>query len=184
MANFGSAAQDVGTIQRRNRNDLLQRAVSSVNEHRERAIRHRDEWARPRLLQPGRSAPKRPDLLLVLVILTPHSTNRSTRTCSTRKETNDHPSRVAAVRMVETAPPSLAGSNGRLTASKHSQARPRPAANTKRAEASEGSPASIAIWGRQNICLSMAIFRWTVSNSEHEQLAIAQTNENPRCQRN
>jgi hypothetical protein len=123
-------------------------------------------------------------LLLVLVILTPHSTNRSTRTCSTRKETNDHPSRVAAVRMVETAPPSLAGSNGRLTASKHSQARPRPAANTKRAEASEGSPASIAIWGRQNICLSMAIFRWTVSNSEHEQLAIAQTNENPRCQRN
>ncbi|VIO81246.1 hypothetical protein CI41S_78980 [Bradyrhizobium ivorense] len=72
------------------------------------------------------------DLLLALLTLTPHSTHRSTRTCSTTKVTKDHPSRMAAARMVEAVASSLAGSNRRVSASKHSQARPGRAANKTR----------------------------------------------------
>ncbi|WP_210254761.1 hypothetical protein, partial [Bradyrhizobium sp. USDA 3458] len=63
----------------------------------------------------------------------------SRRTRSTRTLTKDHPSRAAAARTVETGcSTSLAGSNRRAFASKNRQARPRRAANAKRAQAGEG----------------------------------------------
>lgn len=59
MAYLGFAEQEVGTIQRRKRNNLLQRAVSSPKngsrQHRSAAA----AWARPKCRRLDRGAPRR-----------------------------------------------------------------------------------------------------------------------------
>ena len=94
MAYLGSAEQEVGTIERRNRNNLLQRAVSSPRMIGRAAARPR--LGRRRRSTPRRTAPSPSGLC------DPRSMHRSTQTCSITKAMCGHPSRAAAVRIIET----------------------------------------------------------------------------------
>ena len=145
---LGCAEQEVGTVERRKRNNLLQRAVSSPKEW-SRARRPRqcgprgicaawsmhfeEDCARPR------SCPDGPSFNAPI-----------TQTCSA-KAVNGHPSRVAAVRIgwdgFSTAP---TGSNGRASAKTVRRVHDVPATQTapRQAKTSREAGEGIAICER------------------------------------
>ncbi|MGY4568345.1 hypothetical protein ACVWY5_001415 [Bradyrhizobium sp. USDA 3256] len=155
---------------------------------REHATRHRDHVGRPEI---GAAWSKRSEKCRVTspspLTLPPHSISRSWRTCSTRKVTKDHPSCVAAVRMVEAADPKptrleQAGLREQEQSSASTSCRQRKTRPGRRRPHAKPATAPRSGTGRTRTPAS----QWPspVGRLRIRACAIARTNEYADCRRN